>query len=284
MLALVTFLVSAVARHGVLSFNVAPQLSFVPRGTRTALMMSMEVAGTVKWFDEKKGFGFIAPNDSGEKDIFVHQSAILKEGFRSLEEGEQVTYRVVEDGGRTKAVDVVSGVGAPVVDEVAAEAEAAAEAKAAEENAAVEAKAVEEEAAAAEEKAAAEAKEAEGKAAAEAKAAEEARIAAEEKAVEEARIAAEEKAAAEAKAAEEARIAALPETIYEKNKQARLESVAAARVQPKSEAEEKALSDRYGAMDAEERAFNILLDLGMIENTPDPDDPDYNDGKDEELC
>jgi trigger factor len=54
--------------------------------------------------------------------------------------------------------------------------------------------------------------------------------------------------------------------------------------QPKSEAEKKALSERYASMDLEERAFNILLDLGMIELTPDPDSPDYDHSNDHESA
>ncbi len=49
--------------------------------------------GTVKWFNESKGFGFIAPSD-GTKDVFVHFSAISSEGFRTLAEGQEVTYDV----------------------------------------------------------------------------------------------------------------------------------------------------------------------------------------------
>ncbi len=51
--------------------------------------------GTVKWFNESKGFGFITPDD-GSKDIFVHFSAIAGEGFRTLAEGQQVTFDVEE--------------------------------------------------------------------------------------------------------------------------------------------------------------------------------------------
>ena len=49
--------------------------------------------GTVKWFNESKGFGFIAPQD-GSKDVFVHYSAISNSGFRTLNEGQTVTYDV----------------------------------------------------------------------------------------------------------------------------------------------------------------------------------------------
>jgi cold shock protein len=47
--------------------------------------------GTVKWFSDDKGFGFITPDDSG-KDLFVHQTAIQGDGFRSLPEGAKVSY------------------------------------------------------------------------------------------------------------------------------------------------------------------------------------------------
>jgi cold shock protein len=51
--------------------------------------------GTVKWFNDAKGFGFIAPED-GSADVFVHYSAISTKGFRSLQEGQRVSYEVVQ--------------------------------------------------------------------------------------------------------------------------------------------------------------------------------------------
>ena len=51
--------------------------------------------GTVKWFNGEKGFGFITP-DNGSKDLFVHQSEIMAEGFRNLEDGQAVEYEVGE--------------------------------------------------------------------------------------------------------------------------------------------------------------------------------------------
>ena len=61
--------------------------------------------GTVKWFNNDKGFGFITP-DEGGKDLFVHHSAIQANGYRSLEDGARVNYES-EDGPKgPKAVNV----------------------------------------------------------------------------------------------------------------------------------------------------------------------------------
>ena len=49
--------------------------------------------GTVKWFDATKGFGFISPED-GSKDVFVHHSAIQGSGYKSLDEGQRVSYEI----------------------------------------------------------------------------------------------------------------------------------------------------------------------------------------------
>ncbi|KAG6532140.1 hypothetical protein ZIOFF_005978 [Zingiber officinale] len=70
--------------------------------------------GTVKWFNDTKGFGFITPDDGGE-DLFVHQSSIKSDGFRSLAEGENVEYSLSEgDDGRSKAIDVTGPDGSSV--------------------------------------------------------------------------------------------------------------------------------------------------------------------------
>jgi CspA family cold shock protein len=61
--------------------------------------------GTVKWFDEQKGFGFITPED-GSKDLFVHQSEINGEGFRSLDEGAKVSYEAEAGDKGPRAVNV----------------------------------------------------------------------------------------------------------------------------------------------------------------------------------
>ena len=55
----------------------------------------MRMVGTVKWFNDQKGFGFITP-EGGGKDCFVHHSAIQAQGFRTLAEGDRVEFEIVQ--------------------------------------------------------------------------------------------------------------------------------------------------------------------------------------------
>jgi CspA family cold shock protein len=64
--------------------------------------------GTVKWFNEKKGFGFIA-QEGGGPDVFVHFSAIQIEGFKTLQEGQTVEYELVNSDKGAKAQNVRLG-------------------------------------------------------------------------------------------------------------------------------------------------------------------------------
>ncbi len=67
--------------------------------------MSQKITGTVKWFNNSKGFGFLAPDGGGE-DVFVHFSAIQSEGFKALEEGQKVTFEVVRGQKGLQAANV----------------------------------------------------------------------------------------------------------------------------------------------------------------------------------
>ncbi len=62
--------------------------------------------GTVKWFSDQKGYGFVTPED-GSKDLFVHHTAIQGEGFKSLSEGQQVEFEVAQGPKGPQATNVV---------------------------------------------------------------------------------------------------------------------------------------------------------------------------------
>ena len=62
-------------------------------------------SGTVKWFSDDKGFGFITPDD-GDRDLFVHHSGIVMDGYRSLSEGLRVSYEEEQGDKGPKAVNV----------------------------------------------------------------------------------------------------------------------------------------------------------------------------------
>jgi CspA family cold shock protein len=66
----------------------------------------MRTTGIVKWFNDEKGYGFITP-ENGEKDCFVHHSAIQGQGFKSLAEGQRVEFDVVQAGKGPAAENVV---------------------------------------------------------------------------------------------------------------------------------------------------------------------------------
>jgi len=66
----------------------------------------MPIKGTVKWFNDQKGFGFITPED-GSNDCFVHHSAIQTEGFKTLAEGAQVEFEIVQGAKGPAAENVV---------------------------------------------------------------------------------------------------------------------------------------------------------------------------------
>jgi CspA family cold shock protein len=63
------------------------------------------VEGTVKWFNNRKGYGFIGRDDG--PDVFVHYSAIVGDGYRTLDEGDRVTFKIVQGPKGPQAADVV---------------------------------------------------------------------------------------------------------------------------------------------------------------------------------
>ncbi len=65
----------------------------------------MAQEGTVKWFSQDKGYGFIKPDDGGE-DVFVHHTGIAGEGFKTLDEGDKVSYELTEGRKGLQATNV----------------------------------------------------------------------------------------------------------------------------------------------------------------------------------
>ena len=63
------------------------------------------IQGTVKWYNGQKGYGFVAPDDGG-KDIFVHLSAVQKAGLFALEEGQKITFEIVNVKGKDSAESI----------------------------------------------------------------------------------------------------------------------------------------------------------------------------------
>ena len=68
--------------------------------------MAERKQGTVKWFSRTKGYGFITPDGGGEKDVFVHYSAIQGQGFRNLEQGDRVEFEVEDSSKGPQAANV----------------------------------------------------------------------------------------------------------------------------------------------------------------------------------
>ncbi|MCF6457361.1 MULTISPECIES: transcription antiterminator/RNA stability regulator CspE [Pseudoalteromonas] len=69
--------------------------------------MSDSVTGVVKWFNQEKGFGFVTPTDGG-KDVFVHFRSIVSDGYKSLDEGQQVQFSVEQGPKGPQASNVVA--------------------------------------------------------------------------------------------------------------------------------------------------------------------------------
>jgi cold shock CspA family protein len=101
-------------RAGSLQMLAPRQTAMYASRSRSALFCAAQskTTGTCKWFNVTKGYGFIAPDD-GSQDLFVHQTNIIADGFRSLAEGEAVEF-VIErsEDGKAKAVEVTGPNGA----------------------------------------------------------------------------------------------------------------------------------------------------------------------------
>ena len=63
-------------------------------------------SGKVKWFNSKKGYGFITLDDNSEKDVFLHVSALEKSKFRILKENQKIQFEIKEERGKLQAIDL----------------------------------------------------------------------------------------------------------------------------------------------------------------------------------
>jgi CspA family cold shock protein len=86
-------------RHGIVGSVKILRARFVFRGGYFVQQ------GTVKWFNAEKGYGFITPEDGG-KDVFVHYTAIMTDGFKTLDEGERVQFEIVSGQRGPQAANV----------------------------------------------------------------------------------------------------------------------------------------------------------------------------------
>jgi CspA family cold shock protein len=93
--------------HGVASPDtvIAFKSGVVAPPTQKAVEGEYMATGTVKWFSDDKGFGFITPDDGG-RDLFVHFSGVAGDGYRSLAEGTKVSYEAEEGPKGPKAINV----------------------------------------------------------------------------------------------------------------------------------------------------------------------------------
>uniref|UniRef100_A0A6U3VVP7 CSD domain-containing protein n=1 Tax=Octactis speculum TaxID=3111310 RepID=A0A6U3VVP7_9STRA len=107
---IISFLIAAFLSIACDAFMAPTRSRFASRSS--IMMQDIKLSGTVKWFNSVKGYGFIT--QAGGEDVFVHQTGINGEGFRSLAKDEPVEFTIVDDNGKPKAADVTGPGGAAV--------------------------------------------------------------------------------------------------------------------------------------------------------------------------